>query len=492
MTRISNRLIPNVIIFSIFMCFLGKTASAQMENYDETYYSPAKNEVVVEKYDPIVLYKDTTVRSVEQEQILELEGVPMNAETKAKTKTIVVYDESDYYDYAYTARIRRFDNPVIGIGYYDDYYTNMYWYTYNPNYWGVSIYLGYNWWYPSWSWYYRPYYYSYWGYYDPFFNPYWNPYWDPFYYGHHHHHHHHHYYGHHHGHHHHYAWNCNHYYNSLDRGSFYYGPRTYNGATTRYLGGRTENIAYRNSTARYSNRDNRSFGQRYESAMASRTNTSRGNAAGLNTTTRRGGVDINRNAYRSSVTNRTSSSGATGRVTTTNNNDRTSTTGRVTTGTNNRTTTTGTTTTGRVTTGTSNRTTTTGTTRQVSGSDKYSKPSSVENARTEQYTRPTNRTSSTNSGRVSGSSNSSSNNRSSYNGGSNSKTRSSNTTGTIQRRSSNNSGSINRSSSTNSRSSSVRSSGSSSRSSSYGSSSSRSSSSSSRSSSSGSSRSSRR
>ena len=253
MTRISNRLIPNVIIFSIFMCFLGKTASAQMENYDETYYSPAKNEVVVEKYDPIVLYKDTTVRSVEQELILELEGVPMNAETKAKT--VVVYDESDYYDYAYTARIRRFDNPVIGVGYYDDYYTNMYWYTYNPNYWGVSIYLGYNWWYPSWSWYYRPYYYSYWGYYDPFFNPYWNPYWDPFYYGHHHHHHHH--YGHHHhGHHHHYAWNCNHYYNSLDRGSFYYGPRTYNGATTRYLGGRTENIAYRNSTARYSNRDN--------------------------------------------------------------------------------------------------------------------------------------------------------------------------------------------------------------------------------------------
>ena len=471
MTRISNRLIPNVIIFSIFMCFLGKTASAQMENYDETYYSPAKNEVVVEKYDPIMVYRDTSVRDVEQELILELEGVPMNAETKAKTKTIVVYDESDYYDYAYTARIRRFDNPVIGIGYYDDYYTNMYWYTYNPNYWGVSIYLGYNWWYPSWSWYYRPYYYSYWGYYDPFFNPYWNPYWDPFYYGHHHHHHH---YGHHHhGHHHHYAWNCNHYYNSLDRGSFYYGPRTYNGATTRYLGGRTENIAYRNSTARYSNRDNRSFGQRYESAMASRTNTSRGNAAGLNTTTRRGGVDINRNAYRSSVTNRTSSSGATGRVTTTNNDDRTSTTGRVTTG-------------------TSNRTTTTGTTRQVSGSDKYSKPSSVENARTEQYTRPTNRTSSTNSGRVSGSSNSSSNNRSSYSGSSNSKTRSSNTTGTIQRRSSNNSGSINRSSSTNSRSSSVRSSGSSSRSSSYGSSSSRSSSSSSRSSSSGSSRSSRR
>ena len=245
MTKRLSRVISNTIIFSMLVCFLGKTASAQIKNYDETYYSPSKNELVVEKYEPLVMYKDTTIGKVQEEIVLELEGTPLNVETKAKT--VVVYDESDYYDYAYTARIRRFDSPVVGIGYYDDYYTNMYWYTYNPNYWGVSIYLGYNWWYPSWSWYYRPYYYSYWGYNDPFYNPYWNPYWDPFYYGHHHHHHH--YYNHHgHHHHHHYAWNCNHYYNSLDRGSFYYGPRTYNGATTRYIGGRTQNIASRNST----------------------------------------------------------------------------------------------------------------------------------------------------------------------------------------------------------------------------------------------------
>ena len=84
------------------------------------------------------------------------------------------FDEEDYYDYAYSARLRRFYHPVVYRDYYADYYTNLYWYTYDPFCWGTSIYLGYSWWYPS--------YYSslYW---DPFYNPYWH---------HHHFHHHHH------------------------------------------------------------------------------------------------------------------------------------------------------------------------------------------------------------------------------------------------------------------------------------------------------------
>jgi len=58
------------------------------------------------------------------------------------------YDSDDYYDYAYSARLRRFYHPY-GWGYYDSYYTNPYWYDYNPSTWGLSIYLGYNWWAPS-------------------------------------------------------------------------------------------------------------------------------------------------------------------------------------------------------------------------------------------------------------------------------------------------------------------------------------------------------
>ncbi|MBR5784623.1 MAG: hypothetical protein IKY43_05595, partial [Bacteroidales bacterium] len=161
-----------IVICVMFLSSIGKTASAQIENYDETYYSPSKDAMYVAQYVPVDRYSDSTVERLNEEVIIELEEAALVSENENK-KVVVVYDESDYYDYAYTARIRRFDSPMIGIGYYDDYYTNMYWYTYNPSNWGVSIYLGYNWWYPSWCWYYRPYYYSYWGYYDPFWNPYW-------------------------------------------------------------------------------------------------------------------------------------------------------------------------------------------------------------------------------------------------------------------------------------------------------------------------------
>lgn len=63
------------------------------------------------------------------------------------------YNTDDYYDYSYSARVKRFYDPVNGYGYYDPYYTNSYYYDYNPASWGVSIYLGYNWWAPSYAYY---------------------------------------------------------------------------------------------------------------------------------------------------------------------------------------------------------------------------------------------------------------------------------------------------------------------------------------------------
>ena len=90
------------------------------------------------------------------------------------------YDEDDYYDYAYSARIRRFHSPYVWSSYYDDFYTNLYWYNYNPMSWGTSIYLGYSFWYPS--------YYNhnpYWGYSSFGYSPWGYNYWgyNPYYYG---------------------------------------------------------------------------------------------------------------------------------------------------------------------------------------------------------------------------------------------------------------------------------------------------------------------
>lgn len=57
----------------------------------------------------------------------------------------------DYYDNTYASRINRFQRPVYGLGYYDSYYTNSYYYTGNPAMYGVSIYSGYNFWNPGYS-----------------------------------------------------------------------------------------------------------------------------------------------------------------------------------------------------------------------------------------------------------------------------------------------------------------------------------------------------
>ena len=113
------------------------------------------------------------------------------------------YEADDYYDFSYSARIRRFHKPIWSMGYYGGLYTDYYWYSYNPYHCGMSIYYGYN-------------------FYDPFHSPYswgYSPYYS--YYNHH-------YYGNNH----HYNYGYNHhndviysYNNSYDENSFHYGPR---------------------------------------------------------------------------------------------------------------------------------------------------------------------------------------------------------------------------------------------------------------------------
>lgn len=156
------------------------------------------------------------------------------------------YNEDDYYDYEYSSRIRRFYTPVYGYGYYNPYYTNQYWYDYNPVSWGVSIYLGYDWWAPSFyyndpfcyggisigysPWYspwHYPHYYSPWyaptyfpwysgfgGYWNGYNNGYYAGYYDGLYSG---------YYG---------GYHNPYYYNSYDATSYYYGPRGSSGGNS--------------------------------------------------------------------------------------------------------------------------------------------------------------------------------------------------------------------------------------------------------------------
>jgi hypothetical protein len=82
-------------------------------------------------------------------------------------KSVIVnnyYNYDDDYDYYYTSRLRRFHSPHHGWNYYDPFYTDLYYYNYDPFYWGVSIYSGF-----GYSFGYRPYYYYHPHYYNPYY-----------------------------------------------------------------------------------------------------------------------------------------------------------------------------------------------------------------------------------------------------------------------------------------------------------------------------------
>jgi hypothetical protein len=175
------------------------------------------------------------------------------------------YDyDNEYYDYEYSSRIKRFRRNQNSYGYYDDVYTNYYWYDANPYNYGTSIYTSYNWWNPGynrgnigwsyyggwnlgWSWG--------WGFsgnygYCGTGNYAFNGYYGASYWGGHHHNNHNGYYA------------SNNYYNSYDNNSHYYGKRGSRSSVSGY-GTRSSGLKASNNKS-YSNK---TFGQRYETSV---------------------------------------------------------------------------------------------------------------------------------------------------------------------------------------------------------------------------------
>ena len=187
------------LLFIFSSCITIETTSSGFK--DEIYYTADQYSQVAEK-------EEQEQQSFEEDQVQDSDDNEENYYDE--------YSSDDYYDYGYSVRLRRFHGPTFGFSYYNNYYTNSFWYSGYPAHCGVSIYYGYNFWNPH--------------YYDPFYSYYaYSPYhYNPFYYNH--------FYPHHHYHHHHggiYA--CNSYptyYNSYDNNSIYYGPReTYKNKT---------------------------------------------------------------------------------------------------------------------------------------------------------------------------------------------------------------------------------------------------------------------
>lgn len=190
--------IVKILSIAIFGVSCAGSAQLGTSYNDDLYYSPSENAnqqsnvpknnpdpqnqlANFEKPLPVqenVNPEISSDRLFTTQDFIPTESFDTNSNAAANRENYSEYNEDDYYDYEYAARLRRFHDPYNSWGYYDPYYTNLYWYTGFPSDFGWSIYLGYNWWWGT-PWY-SPWYHSYansW--YDPyysFYSPfsYWN------------------------------------------------------------------------------------------------------------------------------------------------------------------------------------------------------------------------------------------------------------------------------------------------------------------------------
>ena len=156
----------NLLILSLVLilssCITIETTSLGFK--DEIYYS-------TKKYAEVAQQQEAEERAYQQAE-----------ESQDESDDEIYYDEysaDDYYDYGYSVRLRRFHGPSFGFGYYNNYFTNSFWYSGIPAHCGMSIYYGYNFWDPF---FYDPFYFNNYGFgfspmfYDPFgFSPFYNP-----------------------------------------------------------------------------------------------------------------------------------------------------------------------------------------------------------------------------------------------------------------------------------------------------------------------------
>lgn len=184
-----------IAIAGVTAILLSGCSTLKKSRYNDDVYADPKEEKLEREKLAREQKKKAEEEAKKQAEELAAQKAKDDANPAYKTPS---YSKDDYYDYEYASRIRRFNNPVYGLGYYDNYYTNYYWYNHNPAYYGTSIYTSYNWWGPS---YYMGYGSNYgpsygcgmnynWGYgypnYGYGYNPYgygYNPYWSGYYNG---------------------------------------------------------------------------------------------------------------------------------------------------------------------------------------------------------------------------------------------------------------------------------------------------------------------
>ena len=115
-------------------------------SYDDDIYSNP-----VEEKKLALIAKANQEKQIAQDYKEKESQIQSQKEKDSKNKYYQdpTYHHDDYYDYQYSSRIYRFNQPILGASYYDPYYTNSYSYNQDPLNYGNSIYNSYNYSYPS-------------------------------------------------------------------------------------------------------------------------------------------------------------------------------------------------------------------------------------------------------------------------------------------------------------------------------------------------------
>lgn len=127
-----------VVVFLLSSCALNKTTHFE----DDVYSDPKLERIEDAKLIAIQNAKNEEIKKRFNDSI-SIQNAKDNANPYYKDKD---FKFDDYYDYEYATRVKRFNNSINGLSYYDNYYTNSYWYNQNAYNYGVSVYNGYSWW----------------------------------------------------------------------------------------------------------------------------------------------------------------------------------------------------------------------------------------------------------------------------------------------------------------------------------------------------------
>ena len=137
-------IIFNFILVLMVSCTTQKLGTSSIN--DDVYANPKEDKIEEARMAEVAKQQKLSIDKRYNDSIAAI-----NKAQKEKDDANPYYKDrefkyDDYYDYEYATRVKRFNNNINGLSYYDNYYTNSYWYNQNPYNYGVSVYNGYSWW----------------------------------------------------------------------------------------------------------------------------------------------------------------------------------------------------------------------------------------------------------------------------------------------------------------------------------------------------------